>query len=286
MSNVLWGVVCLDYYTETNYLLPGCGILHNAYHLQQLGAAPLLLTRLGRDDGAVIEHFLTRHHIAVHADRLWAPGVCARIEVTIDADGAARVHDFTPGVWSDYRLSAHETQTVAAARHLHIVLTAPVLGEFQRLCAQGALQQPLVSADFLALYDFDATSFAEAVLCVDIAFVGWQGALDDPLLHTLVRATQTAGALGIFTLGERGVLVCEPAGEPRLERVEAVPVAGSTNGCGDAFISYFLAEYWRSRNLTHALAQGKRGGALATRWPHALPDRAYGHGAGAAAHLP
>jgi sugar/nucleoside kinase (ribokinase family) len=55
-----------------------------------------------------------------------------------------------------------------------------------------------------------------------------------------------------------------------------VPVAGSTNGCGDAFISYFLAEYWRSYNLARALAQGKEGGALATRWRYALPDGAYG----------
>lgn len=81
MSNVLWGVVCLDHYTDTDQLLPGCGILHNAYHLQQLGAAPLLITRLGSDDGAVIEQFLNRHHIAAHPDQLLAPGSCARIEV-------------------------------------------------------------------------------------------------------------------------------------------------------------------------------------------------------------
>lgn len=273
---MLWGVVCLDHYTDTDQLLPGCGILHNAYHLQQLGAAPLLITRLGSDDGAVIEQFLNRHHIAVHPDQLLTPGSCARIEVAVDASGEARVYDFTPGVWADYRLTPAQELCLAAAQHLHIVLTAPVLGEFRRLCALKTLNRPLVSADFLALYDFDAASFSETVGCVDVAFVGWQGALEAPLLQELVRAVQAADALGVFTLGERGVLVCEPQRAPRLERIEAVSVTGSTNGCGDAFISYFLDEYWRSRNLDNALARGKQGGALATTWRRALPDAAYG----------
>ncbi|MFN3979756.1 MAG: carbohydrate kinase family protein [Caldilinea sp.] len=280
MSNVLWGVVCLDHYTATDQLLPGCGILHNAYHLQQLGAAPLLVTRLGSDDSAVIEQFLSRHHIAVHPDHLLTQGACARIEVAVNASGAARVFDFTPGVWADYRLTPAQELCLAAAQHLHIVLTAPVIGEFRRLCAQNALSHPLVSADFLALYDFNAVSFAEAVHCVDVAFVGWQGALEAPLLQELVSAAQAAGALGIFTLGERGVLVCEPGCAPRLDHIEAVSVAGSTNGCGDAFISYFLAEYWRSRDLALALEQGKYGGALATTWRYALPDEAYGRASG------
>ena len=275
MSNVLWGVVCLDHYTATGQLLPGCGILHNAYHLKQLGASPQLVTRLGSDDSAVLERFLIDHHIAVHPDHLLTPGPCARIEVSVDASGAARVYDFEPGVWADYRLTPAQEACLAAAQHLHVVLTAPVLGEFRRLCVQGSLDCPLVSADFLALYDFDVTSFAETVGCVDVAFVGWQGALDDPVLQELVRATQVVGVLGIFTLGERGILVCEPACAPRLERVDVVAVTGSTNGCGDAFISYFLAEYWRSRDLEHALERGKYGGALATTWQHALPEAAY-----------
>lgn len=275
MSNVLWGVVCLDHYTNTDERLPGCGILHNAYHLQQLGAAPLLITRLGSDDAAAIERFLAAHHIAVHPDQLLHPGPCAAIEVAVDAKGAARVYGFEPGVWADYRLTPAQEASLATAHHVHVVLTAPVIAEFMRLCAQGALQRSLVSADFLALYDFDAAGFAETVRGVDVAFVGWQGAHDDPLLQELVRSVQEAGALAIFTLGERGVLVCEPGRAPQLERVEAVPVTGSTNGCGDAFISYFLAEYWRSRDLERALSCGKQGGALATTWRRALPDAAY-----------
>lgn len=275
MNNVLWGVVCLDHYTASGELLPGCGILHNAYHLQQLGAAPRLLTRLGEADAETVTHFLAAHQIAVATDDLLAPGVCARIEIAVDATGAARVYDFTPGVWAGYRLSAVEEQTLAAAQHLHVVLTAPVIVEFMRLGAQGSFAGTLVSVDFLALYDFDEDSFAAALRYVDVAFAGWQGAVDDPALRRLTAAAATAGTLAIFTLGERGLLLCEPGTAPRLEPVQAIPVTGSTNGCGDAFISYFLAEYWRSRSLARALEQGKFGGALATTWRYALPDAAY-----------
>lgn len=275
MSNVLWGVVCLDHYIASDELFPGCGILHNAYHLQQLGAAPRLLTRLGADDAATVTHFLTTHQIAVATGDLLAPGVCARIEIAVDATGVARVYDFTPGVWAEYRLSVVEEQTLTAARHIHIVLTAPVIPEFMRLGAQGSFAGALVSVDFLALYDFDEGSFAAALRYVDIAFVGWQGAVDAPALQRLAAAATATGTLAIFTLGERGVLVCEPDATPRLEPVQAIPVTGSTNGCGDAFISHFLAEYWCSHDLARAIEQGKFGGALATAWRYALPDAAY-----------
>jgi sugar/nucleoside kinase (ribokinase family) len=275
VSNVLWGVVCLDHYTASDELLPGCGILHNAYHLQQLGAAPHLLTRLGEADAETITHFFTAHQIAVVTDDLLAPGKCARIEIAVDATGAARVFDFTPGVWADYRLSVVEEQTLAAAQHLHVVLTAPVIAEFMRLGAQGSFAGALVSVDFLALRDFDEASFAASLRYVDLAFAGWQGAVDDPALRRLADAATAAGTVAIFTLGERGALLCEPGLSPRLEPVQALPVAGSTNGCGDAFISYFLAEYWRTRDLAQALEQGKFGGALATAWRYALPDEAY-----------
>lgn len=42
MSNVLWGVVCLDHYTGADELLPGCGILHNAYHFSNSAHRPCL----------------------------------------------------------------------------------------------------------------------------------------------------------------------------------------------------------------------------------------------------
>ena len=54
-----------------------------------------------------------------------------------------------------------------------------------------------------------------------------------------------------------------------------VEVAGTTLGCGDAFIAWFLDELWRSGSHDRAVAQGMIGGALATAWDRPLPDDAY-----------
>ncbi len=250
---MLWGVVCLDHYTATGEILPGCGILHNAYHLRQLGVATQLVTRLGAADAAPVQRFLARNQIAVLEEGLLAPGACARIDVVVQPNGVARVTGFNPGVWTDYRLAAAEEQKLAAADHLHIVLTGPVLAEFMRLGAQGSLARPLVSADFLALHDFDLARFDAALRYVDIAFVGWPGAVDSPELAALSDCARARKVLAVFTLGERGVLLVEPGHAPEYIPVAPVAVAGSTNGCGDAFISYFLAEYWRSRDLNAAI---------------------------------
>jgi sugar/nucleoside kinase (ribokinase family) len=58
--------------------------------------------------------------------------------------------------------------------------------------------------------------------------------------------------------------------------VDPVPVVGTTIGCGDAFIAYLLAEWWRTGDLEAAVERGKVGGALPTAWVRPLPDEAYG----------
>ena len=59
--------------------------------------------------------------------------------------------------------------------------------------------------------------------------------------------------------------------------VDPVPVAGTTVGCGDAFIAYMLARAGgRAAICVAAAERGKIGGALPTGWIRPLPDDAYG----------
>jgi sugar/nucleoside kinase (ribokinase family) len=67
-------------------------------------------------------------------------------------------------------------------------------------------------------------------------------------------------------------------GENQLETfypTVAVPVAGSTIGCGDAFIASFLMAHQAGASLGESVAAGQAAGAAATAWSLPLPDEAY-----------
>jgi sugar/nucleoside kinase (ribokinase family) len=279
MTNALWGVVCLDIYTRTGLIRPGCGILHNAFHLQQLGCEPLLITRIGDEQAELFLNFFERNHISVLTSSLVAKGQPASIQVDIQPSGEARISNFVQGVWENFRLTPVEETTLAQAAHLHVVLTPPVLPEFLRLSRQGKLKLDCVSADFLSFVDFSVEQFAQLLPYLDIAFIGWKGKLSHPTITALGQVAMAHQVLVVITLGERGIQVFDVRAPDNLQsrffEVEKAPVQGNTNGCGDAFIAYFLARYWQDGQLEPAIAQGQWGGRQATQWQFALPDEAY-----------
>ena len=112
---------------------------------------------------------------------------------------------------------------------------------------------------------------------VDLGFIGWPGAEDAPEVEGMRRVANELGRVLVVTLGAKAVLVFDGRdGSDRRHPVRAVEVAGTTLGCGDAFIACFLDELWRSGDHDAAVAHGMMGGALATAWPRPLPDDAYG----------
>jgi len=279
MQNVLLGLVCLDVYTSNGLLRPGCGILHNAFHLQKLGADPCLITRVGDQDASPFLNFLVRNRITFLPDLIMTPGSSASIQIALQASGEALITNFSPGVGGTFRLQPAEEALISQADNLHLVLVGKVVTELLRLSTNKKLDKPLVSADFLAFQDFTVERFAELLPHIDIAFIGWKGALTDPTIQSIRAIARTQRALVVITLGERGIQVFDtltaPTFSERFFAVEKVTVIGNTNGCGDAFIAYFLAAYWQNHNLEQAIAQGKIGGAQATTWNFALPDHAY-----------
>jgi sugar/nucleoside kinase (ribokinase family) len=184
---------------------------------------------------------------------------------------------FGEGVWAAFRLTPGEEKLLAGARRLHVVLVEPAIAELERLAADDRLGDLEVAADFLGFRHYTAERFARTMASVGVGFVGWPGAADDPVVAGLRRVAFDLGRLVVVTMGARSVCVFDGRGTPRELQVpvEAVPVAGTTLGCGDAFIAYCLDELWRSGDVIAAVEHGKLGGALATRWFRPLPDAVY-----------
>ena len=120
---------------------------------------------------------------------------------------------------------------------------------------------------------------------VDVGFVGWPGGTRDDEVRGLRAVAHDFGKLVVVTFGAQGVRVFDGrrgGGGDRFVPVDAVPVTGTTLGCGDAFIAGFLEAWRASGDAVAAVERGKVLGAEATAWRRPLPDAAYGPEAEAA----
>jgi sugar/nucleoside kinase (ribokinase family) len=280
-DTLLLGTISLDHYLATGDVLPGGGVLNMAWHWRRLGRHFELLTRVGATDGRPIEAFLDGHGIATASpDDVAAAGESSAIDIEIKADRQPHMDNFVAGVWEDYRLTARERDSLRAAKRLHVVLVEGAIAELERLAADGALAGLEVSADFLGFRHYTVERLAQTMRHVDLGFIGWPGAEADPVVDGMRDVAFELERVLVVTMGARAVRIFDgrPGREERHDRrylVRAVEVAGTTLGCGDAFIAWFLDELWRSGDLDIAVARGMVGGARATSWPRPLPDNAY-----------
>jgi sugar/nucleoside kinase (ribokinase family) len=277
LDDLLFGPISLDHYDDGT-VLPGGGALNMAWHWRRLDVPSTLMTRIGTDDAEPVLRFLDRHGIPYLAESIAAPGSTATIDVEILPDRQPHMDHFVEGVWADLQSTADELARLRRPGRLHVVLVEGAVAELERLHAAGAVDDRVVSADFLGFRHYTVDRFARTLESIDLGFVGWPGEPTDPTVKALVAIARDAGKRLVITFGARGVRVIDGRPASAVDRwvpVEAVPVRGTTVGCGDAFIAWFLAEYWSSDNLVAAVEHGKQGGARATAWDRPLPDEAY-----------
>jgi fructoselysine 6-kinase len=284
LDTLLLGALSLDIYLGRDLVLPGGGVLNMAWHWRRADEPFHLLSRVGDDRPEVFRDFLARHGIPHSAGTIVGHGASASIDIVIRPDLQPYMDNFVEGVWSTYRCAPEEEILVEGARRLHVVLVEGAVRELERLAAAGLTSHLEVTADFLGFRHYTVERFAETMRAVDVGFVGWPEALDDPVVAGLRSVAHELGRLVVVTLGSRGVLVFDGrrGGADRVMPVVPVPVRGTTVGCGDAFIAGFLGEWRRSRDVVAAVERGKVAGAEATAWRRPLPDEAYGPAAAAA----
>ncbi len=275
---LLLGALSLDIYLGRDLVLPGGGVLNMAWQWRRSGVPFRLLTRVGDDRPEVFRAFLDRHGMPV-GPGLVVPGRSASIDIVIRPDLQPHMDHYVEGVCASLRLGPDEEALVREAEGVHLVLVEGAIRELRRLAADGLTRGVEVTADFLGFRHYTLERFADTMTDVDVGFVGWPGGPEDPEVDGIRAVAHRLGRLVVVTLGSQGVRVFDgrPGGDgDRFVPVEAVPVRGTTLGCGDAFIAGFL-ESWRStRDVAGAVERGKALGAEATAWRRPLPDEAYG----------
>jgi sugar/nucleoside kinase (ribokinase family) len=275
---VLLGTISLDKYVDFGFDLPGGGVLNMAWHWKQLGQPYELVSRVGRQDADVFEGFLARHAIPHDPYSLLGPEPSSSIDIRFGADRQPHMDNFIGGVWETFRCTPDEERRVAAAPAYHTVLVEGAIEETMRLGAAGLLPRGAVSADFLGFWHYTPSRMEDTLRVVDLAFVGWPGSPTDATVDEIATLATELRRMVVMTFGAQGVRVVggRTGGSDRWYDVQAIPVEGTTVGCGDAFIAAFLAEWWSTHDAAAAVAAGAARGALTTAWNRPIPDDAYG----------
>jgi sugar/nucleoside kinase (ribokinase family) len=273
---VLLGQVSFDYYSGIGKIIPGGGILHNAYHLTTLGFSPLLITRIGFNKREVFQEFIKKNHIHVYEDNLIIRGDSASIKVRIDQGKENLLYDFKPGIWSNFSLTDNEKSILKKAKKLHVVLVEEVQQEFRESFLELKSKETLVTSDFLDLRYHTEETLEKDFKLVDIAFIGWKYERNQEKIQWIKEISDKTNTIVVLTLGKDGALVVRNGEETyyKAKKVKQRQIK-NTNGCGDAFISYFLAEYYTSKDISLSVNRGLIGGKSATNWEYALPEQAY-----------
>ena len=276
-ETLLLGALSLDRYRPDGPVLPGGGALNVAWHWRSLDFPFQLVSRVGDREAPLFLDMLDRHGIS-HTPSIVASGPSASIDIEFLPDRQPWMDNYVEGVCADLRFSDAEERALAGARRLHAILVEGVIAELGRLGAAGRLDHLEVAADFLGFRHYTLERFADTMRWVDLAIVGWPGTREDDPVAGLTRIVSDLGKRLVVTFGSQGVVVVDGTGGPATTWIPITParVSGTTVGCGDAFIAYFLAEWWRTGDLVAAVERGKIGGALPTAWIRPLPDSAYG----------
>lgn len=275
---VLLGTLSLDRYLDFGFDLPGGGVLNMAWHWRQLGQAFELISRVGAQDADVFESFLTRHIIPHDPAALLSASPSSSIDIRFRPDRQPSMDNFVGGAWDDFRCTPDEQRRIAAAPAFHTVLVEGAIAETMRLGEAGLLPAGSVSADFLGFRHYTPARMADMMRHVDLGFVGWPQHPSDPTVAEIASVARDLGRIVVITFGAQGVRVVDgrSGGADTWFPIKAVPVLGTTVGCGDAFIAAFLMTWWRTGDLTAAVAAGAERGALVTGWSRPIPDEAYG----------
>jgi sugar/nucleoside kinase (ribokinase family) len=276
-ETLLLGALSLDRYLPDGPVLPGGGALNMAWHWRSLDVPFRLVTRVGDGEADLFLDMLERHGIDHFPGSIVGAGPSASIDIEFLPDRQPWMDHYVQGVCGDLRFTSEEELALVGARHIHAILVEGVIAELARLGSAGRLDHLEVVADFLGFRHYTVERFADTMRWVDLAFVGWPGSPGDPEVDALRDVVTGLGKRLVVTFGSQGVLAVDGTAGGRSQSIQVtpVPVVGTTVGCGDAFIAYCLAEWWRSGDLLAAVERGKVGGASPTAWDGPLPDEAY-----------
>ena len=226
-ATLLFGALSLDIYLGRDLVLPGGGVLNMAWALApgRVPVPPPHPDRRRPTGGVPRLPRPPRHPVLAGVDRGGAGAV--GLDRHRHPAGPAAAH----GPLRRGRLGGTSARPGRGARWSRaasgstLVLVEGAIRELHRLGDAGAAAHLTCRPTSSGFRHYTVERFARTMGHVDIGFVGWPGALDDPTVAGIRAVAFELGKLVVVTLGSRGVLVLGRARRARTERF--VPVTPS-----------------------------------------------------------
>lgn len=254
------GDLTVDKYKNQKTMRLGGSSLTAAVWSGRLGAQTSVIAAVGNDAaGARYRTFLKKSHINdTHVHRL--PGKTSSIEIYTDVQGERSYGKWNPGVLAKFHLRPSDytyvmRQDIAVLivydRTMHMLRE---LSSYFRTHGQSTL--PLRAVDFGDMTQFDSDSaFVEQYIdAFDILFFGLLADTDESLINALRNLAAAYRKCVVITLGAVGSVAFHGS-NAYTQIATSVPVVDTT-GAGDAFLSGFLVEYFRSQAIRKSLGAG------------------------------
>lgn len=263
------GDLTVDVYPKLKQLNLGGSSLTSALWAKKLKAEVSVLGAVG-DDEAGKEYFqlFKQDHINSKYIKV-IHGHTSKIEIFVDQKGEHTYGEWQPGVYEKYHLEKNDftflkTQDAVVLPVYH--KTRHLLDELVRHSGLTTDQRPILVVDFDDLSQFDKkTSIIEKYLpYIDIVKLGLDIDRDKDLIQKLKKISRDlhpqhppsllTPPIFVITLAQNGSLSF--AGQKTYrQKTRKLKITNST-GAGDAYISGFLVEYLKSKNIATSLKSG------------------------------
>lgn len=275
----LVGPASIDRYLDEAIELPGGGALNMGYHWRSAGHPVTLVSRVAHNGAAVFDRFVTEHGITV-TDGWHAAGDPCSIDIRIADDRQPVMDGFVEGVLGEFQPNPAEVDAIVDGTPTHFILVDVVDAALHAIAADRPddASRARWTGDFLGFRHMTGERFSATMAHLQLGIVGWPGDPDDAEVRDLAARAADLGRILVVTFGSRGILAVDARGTNRVDQwfdVDARVVNGTTIGCGDAFAAAALSTWFRTGDLTAAVAAGRHLGAVATEWVRPLPDAAY-----------
>jgi len=245
------GDVGIDIYPKLGKRFPGGMALNSGYHAAKAGAHASVISVVGTDkDGSYLKQFLNMHSIFLGTLQT-KEGDTDTVEVVLDEKGVPEYQNWKPGVLDRFELCDSHSQFLQQ-EDTAIAVNLPELRHLFDAFAQMNLPNTLKVGDFTDLSENngDQHILHEYKDNFDIFALSIDERINERL-ESFSSFVISQNKMGIALLGERGSVVISE-GKKFIQQATKVDVVDTT-GAGDSYLSTFLVEYLREKNIQHAM---------------------------------